>query len=187
MSGIATSTDKLVRMVKGVNPRLRVAATRKTAPGLRMLDKKAVMLGGGDPHRFSLSDMALIKDNHLALIPLEEAVRRMRAVSIYPRVEVEVNSAEDGVKAAAAGADIVMFDNLPPETVMLALQMLEKAGLRERVTIEVSGGIGASNIESYARLGIDIVSIGALTHSVQGFDVSLEVQKAARSFSLQSP
>jgi nicotinate-nucleotide pyrophosphorylase (carboxylating) len=185
MSGIATHADMLVQMVKAINPRVIVAATRKTAPGLRLLDKKAVLLGGGDPHRFSLSDMVLIKDNHLALVPLEEAIRRVRALSIYPRIEVEVSSAEEGLKAAAAGADIVMFDNLSPPTVMLAVKMLEKAGLRDRVLLEVSGGISANNIESYARLGIDIISIGALTHSVKNFDVSLEIQKAVRSFSFQ--
>jgi len=187
MSGIATHADTLARMAKAINPRVLVAATRKTAPGLRMLDKKAVMLGGGDPHRYSLSDMVLIKDNHLALVPLEEAIRRIRAVSIYPRVEVEVTSAEEGLKAAAAGADIVMFDNLPPQTVMLAVQALEKAGLRDRVILEVSGGISAKNIELYARLGIDVISVGALTHSVQAFDVTLEIQRAVRSFSLKNP
>ncbi|WP_461864062.1 carboxylating nicotinate-nucleotide diphosphorylase [Thermococcus sp.] len=175
MSGIATQMRRLMEKVRAVNPNVRVAGTRKTL--LKPLDKKAIMLGGGEPHRFSLSDAILIKDNHLALVPLEEAVKRAKAFSIYKVVEVEVESLEDALKAARAGADVIMLDNMTPERIKEVLEALKREGLRERVKIEVSGGITEENIQSYAKLDIDVISLGALTHSVKNFDVSLEVLK----------
>jgi len=124
MSGIATRTREAVEAVRAVSPDVRVAATRKTAPGLRVLDKKAVILGGGDPHRYTLSDMVLIKDNHLALTPLAEAIRRAKKESLYRVVEVEVETVEDAVTAAGAGADIVLLDNMTPDTVREAVRAL---------------------------------------------------------------
>ncbi|WP_456453962.1 carboxylating nicotinate-nucleotide diphosphorylase, partial [Thermococcus sp.] len=107
MSGIATQVRRLMEKVGAVNPNVRVAGTRKTL--LKPIDKRAIMLGGGEPHRFSLSDAILIKDNHLALVPLEEAIRRAKAFSVYKVVEVEVESLEDALKAAKAGADVIML------------------------------------------------------------------------------
>lgn len=179
MSGIATRTREAVEAVRAVSPDVRVAATRKTAPGLRMLDKKAVVLGGGDPHRYSLSDMVLIKDNHLALVPLAEAIRKAKARSRYRAVEVEVETAQDAVEAAAAGADVVLLDNMSPEAVRETVGALAARGLRERVTLEVSGGVAGSALARYAATGIDIISMGALTHTVRNFDVSLDILKGA--------
>jgi len=173
MSGIATQVRRLMKKVRAVNPNVRIAGTRKTL--LKPLDKRAILLGGGESHRFSLSDAVLIKDNHLALVPLEEAIKRAKAFSIYKVVEVEVESLEDALKAAKAGADIIMLDNMTPEQIEEVLEALKREGLRERVKIEVSGGITEENIESYAKLDIDVISLGALTHSVKNFDVSLEI------------
>ena len=173
MSGIATQVRRLMKKVRAVNPNVRIAGTRKTL--LKPLDKRAILLGGGESHRFSLSDAVLIKDNHLALVPLEEAIKRAKAFSIYKVVEVEVESLEDALKAAKAGADIIMLDNMTPEQIEEVLEALKREGLRERVKIEVSGGITEENIESYAKLDIDVISLGALTYSVKNFDVSLEI------------
>jgi len=179
MSGIATRTREAVEAARAVSPDVRVAATRKTAPGLRMLDKKAVVLGGGDPHRYCLSDMVLIKDNHLALVPLIEAIRKAKARSRYRAVEVEVETAQGAVEAAVAGADVVLLDNMTPDDVRETVGALAASGLRERVTLEVSGGIAGGDLTGYAATGIDIISMGALTHTVRNFDVSLDILKGA--------
>ncbi len=179
MSGIATRTREAVEAVRAVSPDVRVAATRKTAPGLRMLDKKAVILGGGDPHRYSLSDMVLIKDNHLALVPLPEAIRRAKKESLYRAVEVEVETVEDAITAAGAGADIILLDNMTPDAVRETVRALAGRGLRDRLTLEVSGGIGDDDLAGYAAAGVDIISMGALTHTVRNFDVSLDILPGA--------
>ena len=173
MSGIATQTRKLVEKIRTVSPKVRVAGTRKTL--LKPLDKKAILIGNGEPHRFSLSDAILIKDNHLALVPLEEAIKRAKTFSVYKIVEVEVESLEDALKAAKAGADVIMLDNMTPEQIKEVLEALKREGLRDKVKIEVSGGITEENIGDYAKLDIDVISLGALTHSVKNFDVSLEI------------
>ena len=173
MSGIATEVRRLVEKVRAVNPKVRVAGTRKTL--LKPLDKRAILIGGGEPHRFSLSDAILIKDNHLALVPLEEAIRRAKAFSVYKVVEVEVETLEDALKAARAGADVIMLDNMSPGEIEETLEALRREGLRDRVKIEVSGGITPENITEYAKLDIDVISLGYLTHSVKNFDVSLEM------------
>jgi nicotinate-nucleotide pyrophosphorylase (carboxylating) len=175
MSGIATQTRKLADQVKGENPRCRVAGTRKTCPGLRALDKKAVTLGGGDPHRSGLSDGVLIKDNHLVLVPINEAITRAKAASAYRKIEIEVENTGDALAAARTGADILLFDNMTPDTVRKTIRDLEQAGLRDRVTIELSGGITAETIQEYARTGADLISLGALTHTVRNFSVTLEI------------
>ncbi|AJC71949.1 nicotinate-nucleotide pyrophosphorylase [Thermococcus guaymasensis DSM 11113] len=173
MSGIATEVRRLVEKVKPVNPKVRVAGTRKSL--LKPIDKRAIIIGGGEPHRFSLSDAILIKDNHLALVPLEEAIKRAKSFSVYKVVEVEVESLEDAIKAARAGADVVMLDNMTPEEIAETVEALKREGLRDRVKIEVSGGITPENIEEYAKLDVDVISLGYLTHSVRNFDVSLEI------------
>jgi nicotinate-nucleotide pyrophosphorylase (carboxylating) len=175
MSGIATRTRKLAGMVSAVNSRCRIASTRKTCPGLRMLDKKAVQLGGGDPHRMSLSDGILIKDNHLVLVPLTEAIRSSKAVSAYRKIEVEAETPRDALTAAQEGADIILLDNMAPRQVQETLTDLKRAGLRDRVIIELSGGIDETVLPEYAALDVDVISMGALTHTVKNFSVTLEI------------
>lgn len=139
MSGIATATRRAVQTAKEANPNVRIAGTRKTAPGLRLCDKQALITGGADPHRMNLSDMILIKDNHLALVPLKEAVRKARGYSRYVNVEVEVETPEDALTAASTGADIILLDNMLPREVQETLDLLTKNEMREQVVIEVSG------------------------------------------------
>jgi len=178
MAGIATSVAKVQNIASKANPSLRVAATRKTVPGLRALDKMAVELGGGDAHRFRLDDCVLIKDNHLKLLPsVSEAVRRARErVSFTKKIEVEVRNLEEAVEASEAGADIVMFDNMPTEEIGVCLKALEEKGLREGRLFEASGGITVDNLADYASSGVDVVSMGSLTHSVRSLDVKLEIE-----------
>jgi nicotinate-nucleotide pyrophosphorylase (carboxylating) len=175
MSGIATKTRKMVDIVHAVNPACRIASTRKTCPGFRALDKKAVQWGGGDPHRMNLSDGILIKDNHLVLVPLAEAIRSAKAVSAYRKIEAEVETVQDALIAAEEGADIILLDNMAPSMVKDTLAGLKRAGLRDRVTIEVSGGIDETTLPEYAVLGVDVISMGALTHTVKNFSLTLEV------------
>ena len=177
MSGIATYTRRLVSMVKSVNPSVMVAATRKTAPGLRILDKKAVVFGGGYTHRLGLYDMVLIKDNHITLIgSVKDAIRRARNIhgSKYT-IEVEVKNLHQAIEAVLEGADIIMLDNLSSSETEQIIKELRSRGLRERIKVEVSGRIDESNIMEYARLDVDYISVGKITHSVRAVDMSLEV------------
>ena len=175
MSGIATQTRAMAEIVRQKNPRCRIAGTRKTCPGLRILDKKAIALGGGDPHRTGLSDGVLIKDNHLALVSVSDAIARAKTASVYRKIEIEVESTEGALSATRAGADIIILDNMTPEKIRATLAEIEAAGLRDRVTIELSGGITADTIREYARTGADLISLGALTHTVRNFSVTLEI------------
>ena len=175
MSGIATKTRALADKINSVNPKCRIAATRKTSPGFRLFDKKAVSLGGGDPHRFSLSDGILVKDNHLAFVSAAEAIRRAKQATLYKKIEIEAESREAAEKAARAGADIILLDNMTPEEVKATINALEKEGLRNQVLIEISGGIDDQTIMAYASLDIDCISLGALTHTVKNFSVTLEI------------
>jgi len=175
MSGIATQTRKLADIVSAVNPSCRVAATRKTCPGLRILDKKAVKIGGGDPHRMNLSEGILIKDNHLALVSLPEAMLAAKKVSAYKKIEVEVETPENALFAAKAGADIIMLDNMNPDQISRTIRILNSENLRDCVFIELSGGIEESSLSRYAALDVDMISLGVLTHSVRNFSVNLEI------------
>ena len=179
MSGIATATRRLVEKLEKAKASAKVAATRKTALGLGYFDKKAVMIGGGDPHRLRLDDMVLIKDNHVAIAgSVEEAVKKAKqAVSFSKKIEAEVTSVPDAVKAAKAGADIVMLDNFSAGEVREAVDALKKAGFFGKVLLEVSGGITEQNLQDYASAQVDIISMGALTHSVKALDISLEIAK----------
>lgn len=178
MAGIATTVSKTAAQVSKVNPSTRIAATRKTLPGFSELDKKAVVLGGGDTHRFRLDDCVLIKDNHLALLPsITEAVKAARsAVSFTKKIEIEIESLEGAVEAAEAGADIIMFDNMPPGEIGRCLARLSELGLREGRVYEASGGITSENVGDYAASGVDVISMGSLTHSVRALDVKLEIE-----------
>ena len=179
MSGIATATNKLAQQLKNAKSTAKIAATRKSAPGMLYFDKKAVILGNGDSHRLHLDDMVLIKDNHIAIAGSAlEAVKRAKAkVSFTKKIEVEVTNIADALAVAKAGADIVMLDNFSPKQVKEAVEQLEKAGLQGKVLLEVSGGINSENLLDYAKAEVDIISMGAITHSVKALDISLEVTK----------
>ena len=183
MSGIATLTAELVSIAnKAGGSRVRVAGTRKTIPGLRYFEKKAVELGGGDTHRLRLDDAVLIKDNHLALAgPLDESIKKARTkVSFTKKIEVEVTSPIQAVQAARAGADILLFDNMTPQEARKSVDSLKNNGLRDHVVVEASGGIGKENIASYAKTGVDVVSVGAITHSAKAIDMSMKIHIARK-------
>ncbi len=176
MSGIATATRNLTEKLRKANLMVKIAATRKTAPGLLYFDKKAVLVGGGDPHRLRLDDMILVKDNHVAIVgSVEKAVKKAKASSFSKKIEIEVSTTTDAVKAAEAGADIVMLDNFSPKQVKEAVAALKKAGFFGKVLLEVSGGISKKNLLEYASAQVDVVSMGSLTHSVKALDISLEI------------
>ena len=174
MSGIATQTNLLVRLIRTVNPRVSLYSTRKTAPGLRIFDKEAVEIGGGHKHRMSLDEMVMIKDNHIAgsdsLLNLVRQAKRK-----YKKIEVEVENFQDAITAAKEGASIIMLDNMRPLQISKVINVLKRLGLRNKVKIEASGGIYTDNIKSYAKSGVDMISVGKLTSSVSGLDLSLEV------------
>lgn len=171
MSGIATQTNELVKKIS--SRKTRLYATRKTAPGLRFFDKEAVFIGGGEKHRMSLDQMVMLKDNHLSIEPLEKLIKK--AKSKHKKIEVEVESQNDAIIAAKAGANIIMLDNFTPENISRTISALKKLGLRNKVKLEASGGINANNILSFVKTGVDMISVGSITNSVSGIDLSLEV------------
>ena len=180
MSGVATATNDICRKVHDVNPNLRIAGTRKTSPGFSIFDKEAITIGGGDSHRYGLDDMVLIKDNHIAAVgSVEEALKRaLDNVSFSKKIEIEVETIEDAINVAGLGADIIMLDNFYPDKAQECIEKLEELDLRDNVLIEISGGITSDNIMDYAKLNIDIISLGALTHSTRSLDYSLKVVKS---------
>jgi nicotinate-nucleotide pyrophosphorylase (carboxylating) len=176
MSGIATLTRKFVDAVSGTGA--RILDTRKTAPGLRAVDKYAVRCGGGQNHRLDLSDGVLIKNNHIALaggiaLALAQAVRNRRGLQ---PIELEVRSLEELEEALAHGAEAILLDNMSPEDVRRAVERCAK--LERRVPLECSGGIRLENVRAYAETGVDFISVGLLTHSPQAVDMSLRVAPA---------
>jgi len=175
-SGVATATARAVRAAGGGRT-LEVWATRKTLPGLRDLEKAAVRHGGGRPHRRDLSDGILVKNNHLALVPLEQAVRRARGARRgRARVQVEVRTASEAIRAARAGAGALLIDNRTPRAARAIVRALERAGVRRNVWVELSGGITVATIGRYRRSGADAVSLGALTHSAPAVPFHLELR-----------
>ncbi len=173
MSGIATLTRKFVDAVAGTQA--RILDTRKTAPGLRMIDKYAVRCGGGQNHRLDLSDGVLIKNNHIALaggvIPaLDRAVQNRRGAQ---PIEVEVRSLEELEQAIAHGAEAILLDNMPVDDVRRAVERCAK--LERRIPLESSGGIQLENVRAYAETGVDFISVGVLTHSPRATDMSMRV------------
>lgn len=171
MSGIATLTRRCV-----VNAgHVRVAATRKTTPGFRSFEKKAVKLGGGDTHRYDLSTAVMIKDNHIAIMGIDGAIAAAKkAASFTKKIEIEVESVGDGEKAASLGADIIMFDNMHPQQIAEGVAIVKK--INPHVIVEASGGITMTNIGEYARAGVDVISLGALTRDAKWLDFSLDMQ-----------
>jgi len=180
MSGITTTTKFFVNKIKETGKIVRIAGTRKTSPGLRIFDKKAIEIGGGETHRFSLDDMILLKDTHLRYykgkIPklLEDVKKR---ASFSKKIEIEIENVKDIVVAAENGADIVMCDNMTPEQVKEAIQLLKDNNLREKVLIEVSGGITIDNLIDYCQAEPDIISTSELTQNpIEKVDLSLRFE-----------
>lgn len=182
MSGVATATREMLERARKVSPNVIIAATRKTMPLWSYFDKRAVRVGGGDPHRFRLDDCVVAKDNHVRLIgSIEEAVRRAREASFSKKVEIEVNKPKDALEAARVGADIVMLDNMKPTDVKRTVKLITKAGLRGNVMLEASGGIDPSNVGSYAASGVDVISSSYMTLRASALDMSLEIRKGLKS------
>jgi nicotinate-nucleotide pyrophosphorylase (carboxylating) len=176
-SGVATATARAVRAAAGGTRPLEIWATRKTLPGLRDLEKAAVVDGGGHPHRRDLSDGVLVKNNHLALVPLEEAVRRARrAATGGRRLQVEVRSPAEALRAARAGADALLLDNQSPPRARGIVRALERSGLRRGLWIELSGGLTAETLPRYRSVGADAASLGAITHSAPAVPFHLELR-----------
>ena len=175
MSGIATSTNHAVTITKKISPNTNISATRKTLPGLRKYEKYSVIVGGGLPHRYDLNEMILIKDNHNKLITnLKESVNTARdKIDSNKKIELEVDSLESALNAVDLDVDIILLDNMTPEDISKFILKLKQ--LSEPPLTEASGGINFSNLESYASTQVDIISMGALTHSSKSIDFSLQI------------
>jgi nicotinate-nucleotide pyrophosphorylase (carboxylating) len=175
MSGIATATANLVALAQKANPKVRVAATRKTAPLLRLFDKFAVIIGGGDPHRWRLDDAILIKENHLAFCatPVAAVEQARRNTSFTAPIEIEVTNATDAVAVANANPNIILLDNMSPQEVTHVVNQLHHS--HPSIILEVSGNITPANIQTYAKTGVDVISVGWLTHSVPALDLSMDI------------
>lgn len=175
LSGIASETARYIAKTQGLN--VKITDTRKTTPGLRLLEKYAVRMGGGQNHRFHLGDGILIKDNHLAALRalgmgLKDIVAKAKQNAPQGfKVEVEVNTAQEVREAVEAGADIIMLDNMSPDEMRRVVSLIPS-----RVEIEASGGITLANVRAAAETGVNLISIGALTHSSKALDVSLELE-----------
>ena len=171
MSGVASATDRYVRLVEGT--RAAITDTRKTLPGLRALQKYAVTVGGGKNHRFNLSDGAMLKDNHIdAAGGIPQAVAAIREkLGHMVKLEVETRNLDEVRQALEAGADVIMLDNMDCPTMKAAVDLV--AG---RALLEASGGITDETLRAVAETGVDIVSIGALTHSVKALDISMKIR-----------
>jgi len=171
MSGIATQTNELVKKIPN---KTKLYATRKTAPGLRYFDKEAVEIGGGKKHRVRLDEMVMIKDNHIAvgnsLLSIIKKAKRK-----YKKFEVEVENTSEAILAAKEGAAIIMLDNFSPTQIIKTIKVLKNQKLRNKVLLEASGGINSKNISKYGKTGVDIISVGSITNSVKGIDMSLEI------------
>jgi nicotinate-nucleotide pyrophosphorylase (carboxylating) len=174
LCGIATLTREYVRAIEGTSA--KIVDTRKTTPGIRMLEKYAVVTGGGKNHRFGLDDGVLIKDNHIALAGgVKEAVTAAKnSVGHLHKIEVEISNWAQLREAIEAGADIVMIDNQTPEEARKLVDMSRT--MNPNVLIEASGGIGLDNVRKYAEAGVDLISVGKLTHSARALDISFKIQ-----------
>lgn len=178
LSGVATLTRRYVEAVQ--HTPARVIDTRKTTPGLRLLEKYAVRVGGGHNHRFGLADGVLIKDNHIAMVgSIGKAIELVRhQVSHLQKIEVEVDRLEQIPEALKAGAEAILLDNMTPEETREAVQMVRQAPGGEHVLLETSGGVTLETVRAYAEAGVDLISSGALTHSAPAVDISLDLQIA---------
>ncbi len=179
MSGIATLTRRFVDTVNQIDNSISIASTRKTVPGLRLLDKKAVVIGGGISHRIRLDDMIMIKDNHIVVDKsIRKIISSIRArIGSSKNIECEVKNENEAIEAIESGANIIMLDNFSVLDAKKTILKIIKMGLRDQVKIEISGGINLQNVIDYAKLKPDIISIGYLTHSVPSLDFSLKIRK----------
>ena len=174
MCGIATQTNNLKKQIKSAGSKSKVFATRKTAPGLRFFDKEAVKIGGGEKHRMTLNEMIMIKDNHLAVgNSIEDILEKAKKTG--GKIEIEVESQKDAILCAKLGADIIMLDNFSPDRIKKTIKKLTELGLRNKVILEASGRINSKNIARYAKTDVDMISVGSITSSVDGIDLSLEI------------
>lgn len=178
MSGIATLTKKFVDIVNQIDQSISIASTRKTAPGLRLLDKKAVVIGGGISHRIRLDDMIMIKDNHIVV---DKSIRKIisslrERIGPSKNIECEVKNDYEAIEAIESGANIIMLDNFSVLDAKKTILKIIDLGLRDQVKIEISGGINLQNVIDYAKLKPDIISIGYLTHSAPSLDFSLKIR-----------
>ena len=174
MCGIATETAKYVKELEGTHTEL--LDTRKTAPGLRVLDKMAVKHGGGTNHRMGLYDMAMIKDNHIKMAGgIAKAVEQVRArIAQGIKIEVETTNLDEVHQAIAAGADIIMLDNMDTQTMTEAVKIINAAN--KGIKTEASGNMSIPRLKEVAATGVDYISVGALTHTVKGMDISMNIQ-----------
>lgn len=176
MSGIATITSKMVEKARKHNSSIQIAATRKNTPGFRFLEKMAVGIGGGTIHRLSMGDCVLVKDNHIKIAgSIKQALGIARKADFTKKIEVEVSNKEDLITAVDEGSDIVMLDNMTPQEVKQAVDVLKEKGLRNKVMVEASGGINMENVENYASAGVDIISSSFLTLSPPPLDLKLRI------------
>ncbi len=175
MSGIATKVHNMVSAARKENPKIKVAATRKTTPGFRFFEKRAVIIGGGDPHRYALDDMVLIKNNHItAAGGVRAAVAAAKEkTSFSKKISCEARTLQQVQEAIGAGADVILLDNFKPKDVGGLIEVLKADGTRDKVILEVSGGINEENIKDYAKSGVDVISSGALTHSFKSSDFNM--------------
>ena len=174
MCGIATQTNNLRKQIKRTGSNSKLFATRKTAPGLRFFDKEAVKIGGGEKHRMTLNEMIMIKDNHLAIEnSIEDVIRK--AKKTRGKIEIEVETQKDAILCARLGVNIIMLDNFSPTQIKRTIKKLTELGLRDKIILEASGRINSKNIKKYAETNVDMISIGNITNSVDGVDLSLEV------------
>ena len=174
MSGVATLTRQYVKAIEGT--KAQIVDTRKTTPGLRMLEKYAVTIGGGKNHRMGLDDGVLIKDNHIALAGgiTEAVVRTKQKVGHLHKIEVEISNWAQLREAIEAGADIVMLDNQTPEEARKLVEMARQ--INPAVLLEASGGMDLDRVRAYAEAGVDLISVGRLTHSAKAVDISFKIQ-----------
>jgi len=173
MSGIVTETKNVVDICREINPKVNVAATRKTTPGFRKYEKKAVAIGGGEPHRFGLYDVVMIKDNHIKGVgSVETAIGKAKQNVRDKIIEVEVENEQDAITAANMNVDVIMLDNFDPKTGLLVAKKIRE--INGDILIEVSGGVTPENIVKYASFA-DRISLGYLTHSIKSKDFSLEL------------
>ena len=182
MSGVATESRKFDVLLRKLGVNTLITATRKTSPGMRVFDKKAIATGGGHPHRMGLYDKVLIKDNHIAIVGnASDCVSMARKqVGKSQEIECEVRSEDELISVILAGADIVMLDNFSAENAKAAMSNLRDMGLRNRVLVEISGGINESNFQDFAQLNPDFISVGSITHSARAVDFSMTIQSYNR-------
>ena len=188
LSGIATNTKEYVKITEeafqiskssGAKTAPKIAATRKTTPGIRKYEKQAVFDGGGDTHRQNLADTVMIKDNHIEIMGLEKAfAEAKRKTSFSKKIEVEADTKEQALAAAELGADIILLDNMSADKIKETVKLLTEKGLRSKVILEASGGIRKENLKEYAKTGIDVISLSAVTNDASWIDIGLDIVKS---------